>query len=78
MMLTPAQLKELDKTDANQIVVEDSLVAEKIHMNWGWDGYKNGWFSLLPENWWLIDDEGDDFRLRYYIKMIYDFKPKNQ
>ena len=78
MMLTPAQLKELDKTDANQIVVEDSLVAEKIHMNWGWDGSQNGWFSLLPENWWLIDDEGDDFRLRYYIKMIYDFQPKNQ
>lgn len=46
---------------------------------WGRDyGHNNDWFSLLPENWWLIDDEGDDFRLRYYIKMIYDFQPKNQ
>ena len=74
-MLTQAQLAELDKTDANQTVVEDSLVAEKIHMNWGWSASQNAWFSLAPEEWWLKDKNGNDFRLRYYIKMIYNFRP---
>ena len=66
MMLTPAQLKELDKTDANQIVVEDSLVAEKIHMNWGWDGYRNDWFSLLPDDWSPASTTYDVVMRMYY------------
>lgn len=76
-MLTQAQLAELDKTDANQTVVEDSLTAEYIHMNWGWSASQDRWFSLAPEEWWLKDNNGDDFRLRYYIKMIHDFRPNN-
>ena len=68
MMLTPAQLKELDKTDANQIVVEDSLVAEYIHMNWGWNYpfLYNGWFSLLPDDWSPASTTYDVVMRMYY------------
>ncbi len=77
MFLTQAYINTLDRTDANIIVEEDSLVAEYIHMNWGWSASQDGWFTLVPAEWWLKDDNGDDFRLRYYINMIHDFRPNN-
>lgn len=73
-MLTQSFLEELDKTDANQTIVEDSLTAEYIHMNWGWNNpsYYNGWFSLLPDDWSPASNTYD-----VVMRMYYNFTQNN-
>ncbi len=73
-MLTQSFLETLDKTDANQTIVEDSLTAEYIHMNWGWNNPSlyNGWFSLLPDDWSPASNTYD-----VVMRMYYNFTQNN-
>lgn len=51
-------------------------IAKHIYMNWGWNGYCNGWFDY--ENWEIITQLGvavDNYQ--YKQRMIYDINPKN-
>ncbi len=73
VMLTQLQLNNLDKTNASEIVVEDSLVAEYIYMNWGWSGDYDYWFSLLPDDWSPTSDRLYDTVMRMY----YNFSQNN-
>ncbi|MBP3439790.1 MAG: C10 family peptidase [Tidjanibacter sp.] len=70
---TDEYISTLDKSDATRCQVTTTVISETLHMNWGWAGVNNGWFATIPDDWWLKDSDGDDFRFKYYIRMIHDF-----
>ena len=70
---TEEYISTLDKSDATRRQITTTVISESLHMNWGWGGNGNGWFAAIPDDWWLEDSDGDDYRFKYYIKMIHDF-----
>lgn len=70
---TEEYLSTLDKSDATKRSVTTTITSESLYMNWGWSGDDNGWFATAPDDWWLEDNGGDSYRLKYYIKMIHNF-----
>ena len=56
-----------------QWCVDGTLQGEStlsFHMNWGWDGYCNGWFSFAN---WYIPQVGYNFQ--YYNEIVYNIHP---
>lgn len=62
----------LTREDAN-LIQRFTNTSELVHMNWGWNGTYNGFYSFLPENW-----ETSNGHYEYNIKMLYDFNYTNQ
>ena len=66
-----------DGAHAHQFVVDGYKPSEdKFHINWGWGGYNNGWFSLQSFISYEESDSGyKEYNYRYKQDAIFNIKP---
>lgn len=67
-VLTNDELWQLTIEDATGYIVEHST-STHFHMNWGWEGYDNGYYGLATEAW----DTRDYDAYQYYADILYNF-----
>ena len=50
--------------------ITDTSSSSQFHMNWGWDGYCDGYYGLSSDRWQVDSDDGP---YDLYTKMLYNF-----